>query len=63
MKEIKNEETIEINLNMKGFEMTVRRASDDAELIVNTNDEHYLKRLETFCTGSDFHVVNTKVLL
>jgi hypothetical protein len=45
--------------NFNATKMTVRRASDDALLTVDMmNDEHWKKRLEEFCNGTDGYLCN-----
>ncbi len=37
--------------------LTIRRASDNSLLTVDViNDEHWKKRLEEFCKGTDGHI-------
>ena len=45
--------------NFNATKMTVRRASDDALLTLDMmNDEHWKKRLEEFCKGTDGYMCN-----
>jgi hypothetical protein len=45
--------------NFNAAKITVRRLSDNALLIVDMmNDEHWKKRLEQFCKGTDGYLSN-----
>jgi hypothetical protein len=46
--------------NLKCDKLRVRRASDDAVITVDiTNDDHWEKRLEVFCEGTDGYLCST----